>query len=228
MKKYIALVPAAGTGSRMGGSIPKQYGLLAGEPMIRHALRALCGFDAIDRVYVVIAPEDAWWEAFDWSEFAPRLEVVRAGGETRALSVINGLKAIAASPDDWVMVHDAARPCLDREALSRLVSGIGEGDVGGLLALPVADTLKRDGGSGLVVETVPRAGLWQAQTPQMFRYGLLLEALSRAPRDQTDEAGAVEALGLAPRLVEGSPANFKVTYPRDVAFAELILASRQD
>ncbi len=227
MSRYIALVPAAGTGSRMGTEIPKQYGLLAGKPMIHHAIGALCSCSRIERVYVVLSPSDAHWDGYDWSEFGERLYPLKVGGETRALSVMNGLKEIDADSRDWVLVHDAARPCIDPDSLSRLMDEVSGEDVGGLLALPVADTLKREDGRGRVLETVPRSHLWQAQTPQMFRHGMLQDALSKAPKEQTDEAGAVEALGFFPRLFQGSPSNFKVTWPQDREIAELILASRR-
>ncbi len=227
MSRYIALVPAAGTGSRMGAEIPKQYAVLAGKPMIHHAISALCSFSRIDRVYVVLSPSDIHWEGYDWSGFEGRLFPLRVGGETRSLSVMNGLKQIDADFNDWVLVHDAARPCIDHDSLSRLMDEVTGEDVGGLLALPVADTLKREDGRGRVLETVPRSGLWQAQTPQMFRHGMLQDALSKAPKEQTDEAGAVEALGFFPRLVAGSPFNFKVTWPQDREIAELILEGRR-
>lgn len=223
----LALVPAAGSGSRMGTSIPKQYIPLCGKPMIYHALESLCGFPKIAKVYVVLAENDVHWERHDWSGLAEKLNVLRCGGETRLHSVMNGLKAMDAENDDWILVHDAARPCIDHDALERLVGGTREGDIGALLALPVADTLKREDGKGRVASTVPREGLWAAQTPQMFRRGLLLEALARAPSSQTDEAGAVEALGFSPRLVSGDPRNFKVTYPGDMILAETILRNKK-
>ncbi|MBY0578188.1 MAG: 2-C-methyl-D-erythritol 4-phosphate cytidylyltransferase [Burkholderiales bacterium] len=226
MTQYLALVPAAGSGSRMGGAVPKQYSMLAGKPMIRHAIESLCNLPEIQRVFVVLSGDDAYWRQYDWSEFAGRLVPLHCGGETRAMSVMNGLKAIDAGGEDWVMVHDAARPCIDLESLKRLMDGLAHDAVGGLLALPVADTLKRENGAGRIAATVSREGLWQAQTPQMFRYRLLLDALSHAPAGQTDEAGAVEALGFSPKLVLGDPRNFKVTYPRDIEFAEMILADR--
>ena len=150
------------------------------------------------------------------------------GGATRADSVLNGLVAISAAlkPDDWVLVHDAARPCLSRAQLDALVGQVGEDETGGILAVPVADTLKRSGADGRIEATVPREHLWQAQTPQMFRYGLLREALSRS-RTVTDEAGAVEALGYRPLLVASDTSNLKVTYPADMALAENILLERK-
>jgi 2-C-methyl-D-erythritol 4-phosphate cytidylyltransferase len=228
MSRNFALVPAAGTGTRMGDDLPKQYHLLAGRPMIRHALEALCASSRIQRVFVVLAEGDETWERFDWTELGVKLSVLRCGGATRADSVLNGLVAISAAlkPDDWVLVHDAARPCLSRAQLDALVGHVGEDETGGILAVPVADTLKRSGADGRIEATVPREHLWQAQTPQMFRYGLLREALSRS-RTVTDEAGAVEALGYRPLLVASDTSNLKVTYPADMALAENILLERK-
>jgi 2-C-methyl-D-erythritol 4-phosphate cytidylyltransferase len=229
---YFALVPAAGGGARMGGDCPKQYLALAGQPLIRHTLNALAAVPAIARVFVVLAPDDARWDGFDWSDLALRLTVLRCGGATRAESVTQGLRAMhaQAGADDWVLVHDAARACLTRAHVEKLIAEVGDDPVGGLLAVPVADTLKRahDLAANVVrvAETVPREGLWQAQTPQMFRYGLLSEALEYAPA-VTDEASAVEALGLHPRLVAADATNFKVTYPLDLQMAELILQNRK-
>jgi 2-C-methyl-D-erythritol 4-phosphate cytidylyltransferase len=157
------------------------------------------------------------------------LQVLRCGGATRAETVLNGLQAMASvcAPDDWVLVHDAARPCLSDEVLGKLINEVADDPVGGLLAVPVADTLKRaaaDAASGARAEaTVPRAGLWQAQTPQMFRHGKLVEALRAAGSDITDDASAIEQLGLQPRLVESDSRNLKVTYPQDRELASLIL-----
>lgn len=226
MRKLYALVPAAGTGSRMGEGVPKQYRMIAGKPMISHALEALCSHPDICRVYVVLSEGDPYWKKIDCSALSEKLVALYCGGSTRGQSVSNGLANMEAGDEDWVMVHDAARPCIDRDSLDRLVNEIGEEAAGGLLALPVADTLKMDDGKKRVSRTVPREGLWQAQTPQMFRKRLLQEAMKHAP-DRTDEAGAVEALGLFPRLVLGDPRNFKVTYPGDVALAETILKGRK-
>ncbi|MBK8118393.1 MAG: 2-C-methyl-D-erythritol 4-phosphate cytidylyltransferase [Sulfuritalea sp.] len=236
---YHALVPAAGSGSRMGAqhdeATPKQYLPLAGQPMIRHALATLCAIPAIVNVFVVLAPDDVLWPAAQMAALGPKLRILRCGGETRAQSVVNGLRAMAAElgdagetggiGNDWVLVHDAARPCLTAAMVERLIAEVGEDDAGGLLAVPVADTLKRAYEGGHVLETVPRESLWQAQTPQMFRHRLLLEALDFAPR-VTDEASAIEALGLAPRLVAADVSNLKVTYPLDLQLAEWILQNR--
>lgn len=228
MPRYYAIVPAAGSGSRLGASRPKQYLPLLGRPLIYHTLAALCAFPAIERVWVVLAPDDPWWPQFDWSPLGSKLETVRCGGATRAESVGNGLRAAAmvASDDDWVLVHDAARPCLSSDMLDRLFAELADDPVGGLLAVPVADTLKRADAGQRVVATTSRDMLWQAQTPQMFRYAQLVKALQHC-QAVTDEAGAIEAQGLSPRLVAGDATNLKVTYPADLALAAMILRARK-
>ena len=228
MAKFFALIPAAGSGSRMGNELPKQYLSLAGKPMIYHALGRLCGSPRLRGVFVVLAPDDLEWARHDWSEFSDKLMVVRCGGATRAQSVLNGLEAAretaSIGDDDWVLVHDAARPCLSESQLDKLMDELGEDGVGGLLAVPVADTLKRGDKNSRVEYTESRENLWQAQTPQMFRYKVLVEALSTAGGTaMTDDAGAVEVLGLHPKLVLSDARNLKVTYPQDLALAELIL-----
>jgi 2-C-methyl-D-erythritol 4-phosphate cytidylyltransferase len=229
MSRNFALVPAAGSGTRMGDDLPKQYHLLAGRPMLRHALEVLCASPLIQRVFVVLAERDDIWERFDWSELGVKLSVLRCGGPTRAGSVLNGLLALSAfaKPDDWVLVHDAARPCLSSAQLDRLIEQVGHDEVGGILAVPVADTLKQSGQDGRIDATVPREPLWQAQTPQMFRYGLLREALEQSGV-VTDESGALEALGYRPLLVSADASNLKVTYPADLALAEIILLDRKE
>ena len=228
MPRHYAIVPAAGSGSRFGAEKPKQYLDLLGRPLIFHTLKALTACPDIERVWVVLAPDDPWWPRFDWSELGAKLETVRCGGATRAESVTNGLQAAAmvAAADDWVLVHDAARPCISATMLDALFADLAQDPVGGILAVPVADTLKRADTEQRVAATEPRDGLWQAQTPQMFRYGLLGDALQKC-RDVTDEAGAVEALGLKPKLVRGDATNLKVTYPADLALAAMILRARK-
>jgi 2-C-methyl-D-erythritol 4-phosphate cytidylyltransferase len=233
MPRYFAIVPAAGSGARFGAELPKQYLPLSGRPLIHHTLAALCRSPRLERVLVVLAPDDAHWRTHDWRDLGPALETVYTGGATRADSVLAGLRALAtaAAADDWVLVHDAARPCLSQAMLTSLFDElsdeVGNESAGGLLAVPVADTLKRADADGRVAATAARDGLWQAQTPQMFRYGALLTALE-AGRDVTDEAGAMEAAGYKPKLVKGDASNLKVTYPADLALAELILFARRD
>lgn len=228
MVSHYAIVPAAGTGARFGGETPKQYQLLAGRPLIYYSLAALCRQQRIARVWVVLAADDIWWRQHDWTSLGYKLETVFCGGATRAESVANGLRAAAtaADDDDWVLVHDAARPCLSQAMLAALCDELADDPVGGLLAVPVADTLKRADDAQRVARTEPRDGLWQAQTPQMFRYGPLRDALDNC-RAVTDEAGAIEASDLKPRLVRGDATNLKVTYPADLALAAMILRGRK-
>lgn len=226
--KHFAIVPAAGSGSRMVSDLPKQYLSLLGKPLIRHALETLCAAPEIDKVFVVLSVGDALWAQYDWSDLAPKLVPLFCGGATRADSVLAGLRAISAeaAQSDWVLVHDAARPCLAPWHIDRLVRELAHDEVGGLLAVPVADTLKRADTQRRVLQTVPRDSLWQAQTPQMFRYVMLRRALEGA-RDVTDEASAIEAAGLHPKLVQGDATNLKVTYPLDLHLAEWILKNRE-
>lgn len=202
--------------------------------MIWHALHTLASVPAIERVFVVLAPGDAYWSPETFGELGDKITVLHCGGATRARSVCNGLRAIerefrdaGLDADTRVLVHDAARPCLSGALVERLIAEVGVSEAGGLLAMPVADTLKRvtESNPARVAATVARDGLWQAQTPQLFPLGRLLDALEFAP-EVTDEASAIEALGLLPRLVESESTNFKVTYPRDLALAELILCAR--
>jgi 2-C-methyl-D-erythritol 4-phosphate cytidylyltransferase len=228
MSKLFALIPAAGSGARMGGKLPKQYLPLGGKPLLYHALGCLCRHAAIERVFVVLAAGDRHYAGYDWEPFASKLEPLYCGGGTRASSVFNGLLAVSDAVDDgdWVLVHDAVRPCLAAEVLERLIGTLRDEQTGGLLALPVVDTLKRGDADAYVVQTEPREHLWQAQTPQMFRYRLLLEALHACdPAHATDEARAVEQLGLRPKLVMGDMRNLKVTYPQDLELAAVILKS---
>jgi len=234
--RCFALVPCAGTGSRSGSFVPKQYAPVAGQPLVNHTLQALAGVDRLAATLVVLAPDDDVFEDELPSFAGERGWVARVGGDSRALSVANGLaelRARGAQPQDWVLVHDAARCLVRADWVDRLIDGCWDDEVGGLLALPLADTLKQEGQGaprlpGRVAVTLERDGKWAAQTPQMFRLGLLEPAL-RAALDQglaiTDEASAIEALGHAPKLVRGELENFKVTYPADFALAERLLAT---
>ena len=226
--RHYAIVPAAGNGSRMGSPQPKQYLELLGRPLIHHTLSVLCEAPEIDVVYVVLSVDDAQWAHYDWSALGSKLRPLFCGGATRADSVLGGLRAIAAeaAPGDWVLVHDATRPCLAAWHVDKLIRELAHEEVGGLLAVPVADTLKRADAHRHVLETVARDSLWQAQTPQMFRYVMLRRALE-AHKDVTDEASAIEAAGLRPRLVQGDATNLKVTYPLDLHLAEWILQNRR-
>jgi 2-C-methyl-D-erythritol 4-phosphate cytidylyltransferase len=226
-----ALVPAAGVGQRAGTARPKQYAPLAGRSAIAHTLAALAAVPEIEATLVVLAPEDREFERHAPQFTGPRAWAARCGGASRAASVANGLVRLrerGVGDEDWVLVHDAVR-CLVRPALVRALIEACRGDeVGGLLALPLADTLKQASPehADRVAATVSRAGKWLAQTPQMFQLGLLERALAAAGPQVTDESSAVEALGVAPRLVPGDLENMKLTWPADFALAERLLATR--
>lgn len=220
-----ALVPCAGIGERAGAAGPKQYEPLAGRPVVAHTLAALAGVARLNGVLVVLAPNDAAFESH-----VPFFKgwLARCGGETRASTVANGLAELrrrGARDGDWVLVHDAARCLLRPEWVDSLLDACLTDAVGGLLALPLADTLKEER-DGRCAATVSRAAKWAAQTPQMFRLALLERALHAAGLQVTDESSAVEALGLAPRLVPGDIENLKLTWPADFAFAARLLETR--
>jgi len=226
-----ALVPAAGVGKRMGSAIPKQYLPLAGQPVIVHALATLLEHPRVAGLVVAIGAEDEWWPTVAAELRATKPLRIVAGGAERCHSVSNGLEALWewAAPNDWVLVHDAARPCLVAEDLNQLLAELMNDPVGGLLAVPVRDTLKRADAAGRIAATVDRSQLWHALTPQMFRLGILREVLRAALARGllvTDEAAALEAAGFAPRLVEGRADNLKITRPEDLALAEFYLTRR--
>jgi len=229
MPKRLALIVAAGAGTRMAQALPKQYLSLNDRPLLWYSASALCNHETVDSAWAVLHPEDKWFEQYDWQELGGRLQPLYCGGRTRAHSVLLGLEQLRdhAADDDWVLVHDAARPCLTAGLIDRLVHELEDDEVGGLLAVPVADTLKREDPGHRVLRTEPRDQLWQAQTPQMFRYGLLLLAMQACDLGAiTDEASAVEQLGLRPRLVLGSIANLKVTFAEDIELAGVILRGK--
>jgi 2-C-methyl-D-erythritol 4-phosphate cytidylyltransferase len=227
--RCFALVPCAGVGERAGTAGPKQYEQVAGRPMVAHTLDALAAVLRIVATLVVLSPDDERFDSLLPAFASERGWVERCGGTTRAETVANGLAALrerGAQPQDWVLVHDAAR-CLIRPAwVDRLIDACLEDEVGGLLALPLADTLKAQGRGTRVAGTVDRAGKWAAQTPQMFRLGLLAPALAHAGAGVTDESSAVEALGHEPKLVRGEWENFKLTWPGDFPLAERLLLSK--
>ncbi len=227
MSRYIALIPAAGVGARFGAGKPKQYVDIGGQTVLQHTLDIFLTSPLIDHVAVVLSPEDGVFQTAS----SGKLSVLRCGGETRALTVRNGVAALLesglAQPDDQILVHDAARCCLPTAALARLLQQAGGHAEGGILAVPVADTLKRADGGRHIAGTVSRADLWQAQTPQMFRAALLQQALSAEDLSAvTDEASAVEKLGISPLLVEGDVRNIKLTLPQDEGLVGLLLQNR--
>ncbi len=228
----VALIPAAGGGSRFASRLPKQYADLSGRPLLIWVIERLAEGIALDQTFVALAPDDVLYERTVGARAGVR--TLYCGGASRAETVANSLAELASicNDDDWVLVHDAARPGLTPEMVRRLVGELKNDPVGGILALPVADTLKRIEAEGVahtegrIASTESRNGLWQAQTPQMFRLGMLRDAITRAQQDGhdlTDEASAIEWLGHAPRLIQGSLRNFKVTYPEDFALASAML-----
>jgi 2-C-methyl-D-erythritol 4-phosphate cytidylyltransferase len=228
MTTYSAIVPAAGSGRRFGASIPKQYLPLHGATVIEHSLRLLLGVQRLQRIVVVLNPHDQHWR--DLPVFADPRIVIAAGGAERCHSVLNGLHHLATLPDhsEWVLVHDVARPCCPRADIERLLDQLVQHPVGGLLAVPASDTIKRVDAARQITETVDRAWLWQAQTPQLFRYHLLLDALAHClglGMTVTDEAQAIEELGWQAQVIEGSKHNIKITRPEDLALAEFFLQS---
>ncbi len=223
-RRLWALIPCAGTGSRAGADGPKQYQLVAGRPLVLHTLAAFAAVRRLAGVQIVVSSGDTFWLSYtDATVF-----VAPCGGLTRAESVLNGLTALqarGAQTQDWVLVHDAARCLITPQQIDTLIDACLDDPVGGLLALPLPDTLKQEAG-GRVAQTLERADKWLAQTPQMFRLGELQQALQAAGSAVTDESSAMEFVGKAPRLVAGSAQNFKVTYPQDFALAQAILQAR--
>jgi 2-C-methyl-D-erythritol 4-phosphate cytidylyltransferase len=225
--RHFALIPAAGIGARVGATCPKQYLPLAGKAMLLHSLDTFAAAPAINHIYVIVNADDPYIGPLMAEEprLAERVTIIRAGAATRQETVRNGLQKLRdyIDDEDWILVHDAARPGLDAALLTQLIQTLHDDAVGGLLALPVVDTVKH-GSSDRVQKTVVRTDLWTAQTPQMFRYQLLLSALKQAPLHLiTDDSSAIEMLGLHPKLVPGSPRNFKITLPRDMLMAEQLL-----
>lgn len=227
-----AVVPAAGIGSRMQVSIPKQYLQLNGQTVLTLSLARLAALADVKRIMLVLSPDDTHWARLNPLHHPGRDKVLTcAGGDDRWQSVLNGLDALAdlAGPDDWVLVHDAVRPCVRVHDMLRLLELTATGCDGGLLALPVSDTLKRAGDNGGVAQTVDRTGLWAACTPQLFPFGRLRQALrdaSAAGVTLTDEASAMEWAGLRPQLVPCHKDNIKITYAEDLQLAELILQAQ--
>ncbi len=221
MAFFHVIIPAAGTGNRMQNVLPKQYMPLAGKPIISHTIQTFFNHPRITSVHVALSTDDMFWRDLPLDP-ASKLKLHYTGGESRSETVLNTLRSIQAADDDWVLVHDAARPGLTNTLLDNLLNTLENDDVGGLLALPVADTLKKSEYGNKVAGTVARAGLWQAQTPQMFRYGMLNTALETFIGVPTDEAEAIEALGLQPTLVQSELRNLKITYPQDLILLEAL------
>lgn len=230
--QHFVLILAAGLGIRIGGKIPKQYLLLAGKPMLQHSLDIFVTNSSITHTYIVVNLHDSYIDNFltTCSHLKNKITILRCGSDTRYSTVLNSLQAIRdnINDNDWILVHDAARPGLDHALLNKLLFTLDGDPVGGLLALPVRDTLKSSIAQQYVQKSVPRENLWAAQTPQMFRYALLQYALIQAQKQNyiskiTDDASAIEMLGLQPKLIESNLNNFKVTLANDIALASLLL-----
>ncbi len=231
MAFFHVIIPAAGTGNRMANALPKQYLPLAGKPMISHTIQVFFNHPRIASIHLALSPDDAFWRSLAL-EPASKLKLHYTGGESRSETVLNTLQSIDVADDDWILVHDAARPGLTHALLDNLLNTLETDEVGGLLALPLADTLKQADAENRTQKTISRDNLWQAQTPQMFKYGVLKHALQAnsgaASRPAfTDEAEAIEALGLSPKLVQGELRNLKVTYPQDLEFLEALFAKEK-
>lgn len=227
MSRNIALIPAAGVGARFGAGKPKQYVAINGKTVLQHTVDIFLNHPQIHHVAVVLSPQDCVFQTAS----NDKISLLHCGGETRAETVRNGVDALlengTATADDNVLVHDAARCCLPPEALSRLIEQAGNAPAGGILAVPVADTLKRAGAANQIAATVSRSGLWQAQTPQLFQAALLQRALRAEDLSAvTDEASAVEAVGMQPLLVEGDSRNLKLTLPQDEYIVRLLLGAK--
>lgn len=229
--RYWAVIPAAGSGSRMAADIPKQYLSLNGQTVLEHALNTLFGCARISGIFLALSPDDSHWPALE-ARYAHHNLVCVAGGRERCHSVLHALTQLAAQANDadWVLVHDAARPCLRAEDVDLLIDTLAPAGDGGLLGVTVSDTMKRTRPNGQITETVDRVHLWHAQTPQMFRLGQLRNALAQALAQDilvTDEAAAMELAGYHPRVVRGHADNIKITVPEDLALAEFYLGQRK-
>lgn len=228
MKRHIALIPAAGVGERFGAGKPKQYVEINGRTVLEHTVGIFTAHPSISLTAVVLASNDTGFGKLHFQTASEKVAVLHCGGESRAETVRNGLNALLerglAGAGDNILVHDAARCCLPAEALNRLIDEAGDAEEGGILAVPVADTLKQSDEHRRIAATVPRNGLWQAQTPQLFRADLLQRALETCDLNRiTDEASAVEMLGIRPRLVQGDSRNLKLTLPHDEFIVRLLL-----
>lgn len=230
MPSFWLVVPAAGIGSRMQAQCPKQYLTVSNKTILELTLSCFLEHPCLRGVIVALAEHDSWWPQLDLAAH-PHIQTVLGGAE-RADSVLNALLALhdaGAQADDWVLVHDAARPLLKRKDLDHLLIGLANDPVGGLLAMPARDTLKQVNAEGCVVTTIDRSVIWQALTPQMFRLGLLQRALANALQagvSITDESSAMEWAGFAPRVIEGCSSNIKITRPEDLQLLQAQLSSR--
>ena len=220
-----AVIPAAGVGKRYSSDIPKQYLSLNGMPVLLHSINKFVKLDEIHEILVALNPDDEFWQKLNFSH--PKVKTIN-GGPERCYSVNNALEELSgrAENGDWILVHDAVRPCISDFDLNKIIEIVHDEDVGGLLACPILDTIKKVGDNLDVLKTIPREGLWSAMTPQIFRYELLKKALNavlNSARSVTDEAKAIELIGLTPKIIEGDKTNIKITHPSDMVLAESII-----
>ena len=222
-QRYIAIVPAAGVGKRMGSDKPKQYIRIAGKTVLEHTVEHLLAANVFEQIILAVNTTDTYWESIELLK-NPIIRIVKGGAE-RSDSVLAAMQSYTAKSNDWVLVHDVARPCITPESIQFLIEHVKDHSVGGILAIPVSDTVKRVHNEH-VNETIDRRELWRAQTPQMFPYSLLRTALEQGIAKQlaiTDEASAVEFMGLQPKIIEGLPSNIKITCPEDIELAMFYL-----
>ena len=228
--KFWAVIPAAGSGNRMGTEIPKQYLKIRGRYILEYTVSRFTGVGAMQGIVVVISENDAYWHELEASRNDRVMSAI--GGRERYHSVLNGLYRLRdlAGDEDWILVHDAARPCVREQDIRVLMENVKDHTVGGLLGVPARDTMKRADANEEIAETIPRQGLWHALTPQMFRKGMLQRAIEKAISERveiTDEAQAVELAGFRPKLVAGHPDNIKITRMNDLPLAELFLSQQE-
>ncbi|MCR8923990.1 2-C-methyl-D-erythritol 4-phosphate cytidylyltransferase [Dasania sp. GY-MA-18] len=225
VKNYYAVVPAAGVGKRVGAAKPKQYIEINGQTVLEHTLNALLKAQLFSEIIVAVSAADSHWQQIALLQH-PQIRVVE-GGQERSDSVLAALTVLQAEPEDWVLVHDVARPCIAEKSIHKLIACLKNDEVGGILALPISDTVKQVGEAQAINSTLDRSQLWSAQTPQMFRYQLLQQGLQQGLAQGlviTDEASAIELLGFKPKVVEGLASNIKITRPEDLTLAAFYLS----
>lgn len=222
--KFIALIPCAGSSTRFGGDIPKQYVTIAGKTILEHTLGVFISLEEVSSIVLIAAMNDSYINSY--KNLSDKISIKKVGGKTRAETVLNGLNSLECSDDDWVLVHDAARCCIKSKIIKKLIDELGADDVGGILAVGATDTIKK-ANDGIIIETLKRENIYLAQTPQMFRYGILKKSLNnKLLTEFTDEASAVEQLGYLVKIIQSDSANIKVTYPLDLLFAEVLLSNK--
>ena len=224
MTKFHIIIPAAGSGTRMGLSQPKQYLLIHTQTLIERVVRVFDNISLVHSIHIALHSNDEIWKTLNLS-FSSKVNTHYCGGGSRAETVLNTLKIIKdhVDPNDWILVHDAARPGIEKKDVEHLIYALKNDSVGGLLAYPLADTIKKSDEEDRVVESPSRKHLWQAQTPQMYRYKMLSDALEKFDGTPTDESQAIERLGEKPKLIKGNFKNFKVTYPEDLNILEQLI-----